>query len=79
MCVAKIQMIESNILLDKLYASKGDGTYRSVINEYLLADLLIIDEIGFKKIINIDDFFEIISKRYEKDSIIITTNRNFEE
>ena len=25
------------------------------------------------------DFFEIISKRYEKGSIIITTNKNFEQ
>jgi len=25
-----------------------------------------------------DDFFEIISKRYEKGSIIITTNKTFE-
>ncbi len=75
----KVIMVESNELLDKLYASKGDGTYQSALNEYLLADLLIIDEIGFKKISNIDDFFEIIAKRYEKGSVIITTNRNFEE
>lgn len=75
----KVIMVESNTLLDKLYAAKGDGTYQSVINEYLQADILIIDEIGFKKINNIDDFFEIISKRYEKGSVIITTNRNFEE
>jgi len=26
-----------------------------------------------------DDFFEIISKRYEKGSIIITTNKTFEQ
>lgn len=75
----KVIMVESNDLLDKLYASKGDGTYQSALNEYLLADLLIIDEIGFKKTSNIDDFFEIIAKRYEKGSVIITTNRNFEE
>jgi len=44
----------------------------------LNADLLIIDEIGFKKIPQngLDDFFEIIRKRYENGSIIITTNRN---
>lgn len=43
-------------------------------------DLLILDELGFKKIpaCNADDFFEIISKRYEKGSIIITTNKSFE-
>jgi DNA replication protein DnaC len=43
--------------------------------------LLIIDEIGFKKIPQngLDDFFEIIRKRYENGSIIITTNRKFED
>ena len=26
-----------------------------------------------------DDFFEIISKKYEKSSVIITTNKSFEQ
>jgi DNA replication protein DnaC len=44
-------------------------------------NLLIIDEIGFKKIPQsfVDEFFEIIRNRYESGSIIITTNRTFEE
>ena len=44
-------------------------------------DLLILDELGFKKLpsFSADDFFEIISKRYEKSSIIITTNKSFEQ
>ena len=43
--------------------------------------MLIIDEIGFKKINTnaVDEFFEIIRRRYENGSIIITTNRPFEE
>jgi DNA replication protein DnaC len=51
------------------------------IRNLLNADLLIIDEIGFKKIPQngLDDFFEIIRKRYENGSIIITTNRKFED
>ncbi len=44
-------------------------------------DLIILDELGFKKIpnYNADDFFEVISKRYEKGSVIVTNNKNFEE
>ena len=47
----------------------------------MAADLLIIDEVGFKKIplSYVDEFFEIIRRRYENGSIIITTNRPFEE
>jgi DNA replication protein DnaC len=37
-----------------------------------------LDELGFKKIptYSADDFFEVISKRYEKGSVIITTNKS---
>lgn len=44
-------------------------------------DLIILDELGFKKlpVDFIDGFFVVIRKRYEKGSIIITTNRNFED
>jgi len=40
-----------------------------------------LDEPGFKKLPNYsaDDFFEIISKRYEKNSVIITANKTFEQ
>ena len=44
-------------------------------------DLLILDELGFKKLPGYaaDDFFEVISRRYEKSSSIITTNKSFEQ
>jgi DNA replication protein DnaC len=40
-----------------------------------------LDELGFKKIPSsgLDDFFEIIRQRYENGSLIITTNRSFED
>lgn len=42
---------------------------------------MILDELGFKRLpgYSADDFFEIISKRYEKGSVIITTNKTFEQ
>ena len=42
---------------------------------------MILDELGFKRLprYSVDDFFEVISKRYEKGSVIITTNKTFEQ
>jgi len=67
-------------MLHNLNAAKADNSYYQKVNYYLAPDLLILDELGFKKLpgYSADDFFEIISKRYEKSSLIITTNKSFE-
>jgi len=77
----KVLFAHANDMVSKLSSSKGDGSYFSVLKDYLNVDLLIIDEVGFKKIAlnHVDEFFEIIRQRYENKSIIITTNRPFEE
>ena len=68
-------------MLHNLHYSKADNSYYQKVNLYLTPDLLILDELGFRKLPNYsaDDFFEIISKRYEKGSVIITTNKPFED
>ena len=68
-------------MLYQLHMSKADNSYYKKMQEYLNPDLLILDELGFKKLPNYsaDDFFEIISRRYEKGSCIITTNKIFEQ
>jgi DNA replication protein DnaC len=68
-------------MLHNLNAAKADNTYYQKVDYYLKPDLLILDELGFKKLpgYSADDFFEIISKRYEKGSLIITTNKSFEQ
>jgi DNA replication protein DnaC len=67
-------------ILRQLHMSKADNSYYKKFNEYLAVDLLILDELGFKKLpsYSSDDFFEIIAKRYEKGSVIITSNKPFE-
>ena len=67
-------------MLYKLHISKADNSYYKKLDEYLSPDLLIMDELGFKKIPDYSgsDFFDVISKRYEKGSSIITTNKSFE-
>ena len=77
----KVAFVHANDLVARLISAKGDGTYFTILKDFLSVDLLIIDEIGFKKIPqnSVDEFFEVIRRRYEYGSIIITTNRPFEE
>ncbi|WP_442587848.1 ATP-binding protein [Pedobacter sp. AW31-3R] len=36
----------TNEMMEKLYSSRADGSYRYTIQKYLKPDLLILDEIG---------------------------------
>ena len=68
-------------MLQNLNSSRADNSYYQKVSFYLAPELLILDELGFKKLpgYSADDFFEVISKRYEKGSLIITTNKAFEQ
>lgn len=77
----KVLFTSVSEMLHSLHMSKADNSYYQKLNYYLAFDLLILDELGFKKLPNYsaDDFFEIISNRYERGSVIITTNKSFED
>ena len=77
----KVLFTSVSEMLHNLNMAKADNSYYQKVSYYLSFDLLILDELGFKKLPGycIDDFFEIISKRYEKGSVIITTNKSFEQ
>ena len=77
----KVLFLHINDLIGKLNTTRADGSIRTLMNTLVTADLLILDELGFKKIPTefIDGVFEVIRRRYETGSIIITSNRNFED
>ena len=64
----KVLFTSVSEMLQTLNSSKADNSYYQKVEFYLKPDLLIMDELGFKKLpsYSADDFFEIISKRYEK-------------
>lgn len=68
-------------MITTLEQSRADLSYRKKIQTYLKPDLLILDELGYKSMADstVEDFFEIVSGRYEKGSMIITSNRTFQE
>lgn len=76
----KVLFSTTSEMLRQLHISKADNSYYKKIEEYISVDLLVLDELGFKKLpnYNSDDFFEVIAKRYERGSTIITTNKQFE-
>ena len=68
-------------MLSDLAAQDGDNALRRRLQHYARPQLLVIDEIGYLSYSNrhADLLFEIINRRYEQRSTIITTNRPFGE
>jgi len=68
-------------MLDQLYTSRADNSFHKRLAGYIQPDLLIIDELGLRKLnqTSVDDFYEVVSKRYETKSTIITSNKEFNE
>jgi DNA replication protein DnaC len=75
LCVSAAQM------LGELAAADGDNALRRRLALYARPRLLLIDEIGYLSYSNrhADLLFEIVSRRYQEKSTLVTTNRPFAE
>lgn len=65
-------------LLGNLFAARADGSYTKLMNKLISAELVIIDDFGLRPITaqGAEDLYEIIHHRYERGSIILTSNRS---
>ena len=74
-----VYFITCHDLITQLNKAHNENKLDARIKHYSRYDLLIIDEIGYlpvdKQGVNL--LFQLIAKRYEKKSTIITTNINF--
>ncbi len=68
-------------MLNELAAQDGDRALRRRLRHYAQPTLLAIDEVGYLSYSNrhADLLFEIVSRRYEEKSTLLTTNRPFSE
>ena len=68
-------------MVNSLQQARADYSYPKKIQSYVKPDLLILDELGYRSLAEstVEDIFEIVSHRYEKGSIIITSNRLMSE
>lgn len=67
--------------VNNLIAAQHTGRLKQELKMYLKPSLLVMDELGYLPIDKngADLLFQIISERYERGSIVITTNRVFKE
>ena len=68
-------------LLGELAGLDSDSALRYRLRRYAAPDLLLIDEVGYLSYSNrhADLLFELINRRHEKKSTLITTNKSFSE
>ncbi len=68
-------------VINTLAAAQNAGRLKQELNKYLKPTLIVLDEIGYLPIdkTGADLLFQIISKRYEQGSIILTSNRVFKK
>jgi DNA replication protein DnaC len=66
-------------LLGDLTATESDAVLRRRLRKYSAPDVLLVDEIGYLSYSNrhADLLFELLNRRYEKKSTIVTTNKPF--
>ncbi len=68
-------------VINTLSAAQVSGQLKTGLKKYLHPNLLILDELGYLPIDKhgADLLFQVISSRYEKGSIIITSNRAYKK
>lgn len=68
-------------LLQDLHAARADGSYGRKMRAVSTVDLLVLDDFGLRPLAAqaVDDLYEIITERYERRSIVLTSNRALEE
>ncbi len=72
---------EAHTLLDDLADAQLGGTRRDFIDVVTTIPLLIIDDLGMRKLPHTaaEDLLEIVMRRYERASTLITSNRPVED
>jgi len=72
---------EAHVLLEQLADATLDGERKKHVDELATVPLLIIDDLGMRKLplTAAEELLEIIMRRYERASTLITSNRPVED
>jgi DNA replication protein DnaC len=72
-----VVFVTTHKLLLHLNGGRADGSYARRLEQYLRPELLILDDFGLRALTppSPEDMYEIIAERYEKGSIMLTSNR----
>ncbi|MDO9527735.1 MAG: ATP-binding protein [Syntrophales bacterium] len=72
-----VLFVKSVKMLRTLLSARADHSWEKKIKKFLRPDLLIIDDFGLAALTHTqaEDFYEIVTERHLKSSLIITSNR----
>jgi DNA replication protein DnaC len=72
---------ETHVLLEELADAVLDGTRKEYMESLAAVPLLIIDDLGMRKLplTAAEDLLEIVMRRYERASTLLTSNRPVED
>jgi DNA replication protein DnaC len=65
-------------MLQRIHGGRADGTFDRRLQTYLRPDLLVLDDFGLKPLRppGPEDLYDVINERYERASIMLTSNRS---
>ena len=77
----KVLYRETHTLLDELADATLDGTRKEFVEWLVSLPLLILDDLGMRKLplTAAEDLLELIMRRYERASTLVTSNRPVED
>lgn len=73
----RVRYTEAHGLLDELAEASVDGTRRAKMTELATVPLLVVDDLGMRKLpaTAAEDLLELVMRRYERASTLLTSNR----
>jgi DNA replication protein DnaC len=77
----RVRFTTCSTLITKLREARERNAYSRRLSTFTRSSLLIIDEVGFNPL-TADDaalLFDVVCKRYEHGSIILTSNKSYSE
>ena len=77
----KALFINTYRMLQHINGGRADGTLERRFQTYLRPDLLVLDDFGLKPLHppGPEDLYDVINERYERGSIMLTSNRSLKE
>jgi DNA replication protein DnaC len=76
-----VRFADAISVINDLSAAQKRGLLKKQLKKYLGPELLLLDEVGYLPIDQhgADLLFQVISQRYERGSIVLTTNKPFKQ
>ena len=77
----EVLFVSTHKMLQHLNGGRADNSLERRLGTYLRPDLLILDDFGLRPLASPspEDLYDVINERYEKGSILLTSNRSPKE